>query len=323
MKAYGIFPGAAREDDLIAVVAYGWEDYREIFGGRIDDYKDFLLERRDFIRNPADQQVVRVMEVPWDKQSYREWLAESVWSDEIDAHGAWALEVVKDRGKLRVLKEKYPVLPAAPEDEEITAEVSYALIPFVATSEITFRQVSRALPEEFLQEVLEALRAEFAGLPFEAFSARRGEGVAVMVGNRFVTIDRAEGLAEKFIDGAPNLVWEADILEQGVIPVPRQMRVRQVDEYPAFTLLLLPVIFIGASRDVDYAVDRLWKGLPIEPLEEAIKCMLEQFAPDMGVQGIIPTVPWYLVKDVVDDILEQLEAEENEPGTRPNLRRIK
>lgn len=64
MKAYGIFPGAAREDDLVAVVAYRWEDYREIFSGTAGDYKDFLLERKDFIDDLAEQQVFRVIEVP-------------------------------------------------------------------------------------------------------------------------------------------------------------------------------------------------------------------------------------------------------------------
>jgi len=249
VKSFEIFEGTAREDDLIASLIFFQEDY----GKDIEDYKDYLLSRENFLLNLSMRQPVRVIDVPYNKQMFEEWLGQNpYWRNNLqEAKGAWALDAAKDDKKLLNLHAKYPVLPYPPRNEEILTDTLYATMSMVVGKKEDVLIYSKKLPYDKLTKIQLILKKYFHQVPaFKQLSLLRCRGACFAVGDRLIlpfSMEKASSCLETKLS--------ADVSD-GIISVPRSMRIRVSDidicDNLFITIVLLPIIFKGAASEIIY-----------------------------------------------------------------------
>ncbi|MGB9803687.1 MAG: hypothetical protein ACPLUI_07730, partial [Desulfofundulus sp.] len=72
-----------------------------MFSRGIEEYKDYLINRHYFLEELKENEAVRVVHVPFDRELYSRWLRDNPhWEDGAEARSAWALEVAKDPAAL-------------------------------------------------------------------------------------------------------------------------------------------------------------------------------------------------------------------------------
>lgn len=98
----------------------------------MDDYKDYLLNRCYFLEELRENEAVRVIHIPFDRELYVKWLQDNPsWEDGGEARSAWALEIAKNPAILERVLFLHPVLPAPLLDEEFSVLIFYRVIPVV------------------------------------------------------------------------------------------------------------------------------------------------------------------------------------------------
>ncbi|WP_353928702.1 hypothetical protein [Desulfofundulus kuznetsovii] len=280
----------------------------------MDDYKDYLLNRHYFLEELRENEAVRVIHVPFDRERYVKWLQDNPhWEDGAEARSAWALEVAKDPAALEEVRFRYPVLPAPPLDEEFTVLVLYGVIPVVMETPDEIPAVSGRLPHEDVKQIALEAREFFSGVPeFKWLSPLRCRGVRIYAGERLVAPPKA-GTFENYVNDAVREMLNAGEI---VIPVPPACRVRRSDleddltgERPLLVLLLFPVVLAGAASEVDYCEDLVEESEgKIGPVSEHLREMLRDKLGHDGV-GEPLFVPEYALGMFLERIIESMDFE--------------
>lgn len=334
---YGIHEGVARDGNIIAATFYMPEDYVQMFGKTIEEYKDYLLERHIYLEEMIDTEPVKVTHVPFDPGDYARWLEEnSFWRDSSEARSAWALEKAKNPAALRALSEKYPVRPAAPVEEEREARVFCVLVPLLLTDEDEVRLAGRRLPREHLSALASELKRIFAGAEeYTKISSLRCRGMKMFIGERFVPVsdaDEAETLLEqealKLVD---------DESAGPFLSVPPSCRVcgsKLLDSVRgdkfALVPVMLPVILVGSASELNYC-ENLLEGEELEQVS-GIVCDMINGMFTAEIDGPMPVVPIWEAEIIADEMLSSItEREEIAPDfpgraretNKAKLKRIK
>lgn len=278
MIKYGIFDGVAQKDHLVAAAVMGLDDYISINGGTADDYLDYLLNL-EYALEEAEEPC-RLVRFHFDLEDYRTWLKDSGWIDGPDARSAWALEIAQDEIKLAEIKKKWPVLPAAPEDEREVTNVLFLAAPVVCISEEDISQLARQLDASKIVKMEETLAKEMPPLPaFQKLSALRASGVALLFGDRLILPIEADNVEDYYINA------QLEILK-GIASVPRHFRIKKAElvnkitGYPVLVACLLPVVVVGGREDVDFLLE--W----LDESEEAQEVLIN------GVTEILKATGW-------------------------------
>lgn len=335
MPVYGIHEGVAREGNVVAAAYYTPEDYGRLFGKGLDEYKDYLIERQDFLDGIKNTEAVKIIHVPFDPDDYKEWFKKKVaWLDGSEARSAWALEKAKDPAALRALSEKYPVRPAAPVEEKREARAFGALVPLFLAEEDEARAAGRRLPRERLLSFASKLKELLAGTEeYTKISALRCKGVKLFIGERFVSVsktDEAEDILEQ-----EALKLADDEGADAIMNVPSPCRVRGSEipcgeEEEGFVLLpvVLPVVLVGSVSELDYC-ERLLEDADEEDLGRAseVICSMVSDIFKAKVKGSVPIVPFWeadiAADDLVSGIADGTEPEREERTGKAKLKRIK
>ena len=307
MKSYEIFEATAREDNLIASVIYLQENHN----GNTEDYKDYLLARSNFLFDHVVTEPVRIVNVPYDKQIFENWLEKNpYWKDNpCEAKSAWALDIVKNKEILSSLYSKYPVLPGTPENEEITTNIFYSVIPLAVEKREDISLYSKQLPYEKLEKILLAFKNFLFQVPtFERLSLIRCRGAHLMIGDRLITpvnIEEAEHYLRTTIQSTTDF-------SEKIIPIPRSMRIRASSfndclEYdPFLTIVLLPIIITGSADEVHFCKNMLQTRSAQEDIDEISNEMLSLINgfEKTNIKGKVIIAEEYEVVQVINEMFK-------------------
>lgn len=297
MRSLGIYDAVAREDNLVAAAMYFWDDYKEMFKGSVEEYKDYLLERHNFLENLKAAEPVRVVHVPFDPAEYFRWLENSsCWRNGPEARSAWVLDAVKNPEVMERLLKKRPVIPAAPVEEELETLVIFGAVPVVLASEEEAMLIGGRLPRRYLLNVVLEFRRFFAEVPdLQRMSRLRYRGMRLFIGERLVMPDSMSE-AEEFLEDEVLKLLPG---KERFVPVPPDCRVRRFklpqeigcvengEISVVFCPLMLPVVLVGASADIEYCRALLAdESGVIEPVSE-ILCAIFNEMLSSGIRSLI------------------------------------
>ena len=335
MPVYGIHEGVAREGNVVAAAYYMPEDYGRLFGKGLEEYKDYLIERQDFLEGIKNTEAVKIIHVPFDPDDYKEWFKKKVaWLDGSEARSAWALEKARDPAALRELYEKYPVRPAAPVEEKREARAFGALVPLFLAEEDEVRAAGRRLPREQLLSFASELKEALAGTEeYTKISPLRCKGVRMFIGERFVPVSRADE-AENILEQEALKLADNEGTD-AIMNVPSPCRVRGSEvpcgeEEGGFVLLpvVLPVVLVGSVSELDYC-ERLLEDAEEEDLEQASEaiCSMVSDIFKAEVKGSVPIVPFWKADIAADELVSGITAEtgleREERAGKAKLKRVK
>lgn len=322
IKAFGIFPGVARKDNLVAAAVYQLEDYAKYFGGGVEEYKDYLLSRHLFLAELfGESGPLRVVHVPFDAGEFLSWLeANKVWRDDPEGHSAWALDVAEDTATMLRLREKYPILPGVPLDERFVVEVFYVAVPLIVKTREDLALLGNKLAQENLTEVAEEFRELFEDVPaYERVSPLRCRGLRVAVGNRLIIPERVDDITEYLEELRQEEIGYLE--EGGVVKIPRKYRARQSDlaldgKTNVFLPVFLPVVVAGANSEVRYADWVLRENSVLEePVAGAAAKAVDAHVPDLRVREFeLLLVPSHEVDMFLDELADMWADEPDGDG---------
>jgi hypothetical protein len=329
LRSFEIFKGTAREDNLVASVINFQEDY----GKDVEAYKDYLLSRKNFLFDLSVSESVRIVNVPYDRQMFEQWLKENPYwkNNHQESESAWALDIAKNDEALLSLYAKHPVLPGSPDDEEITTNIFYAVIPILIENKESISLYSKQLLNNKLTEILHALKRYFREVPaFKQLSPTRCRGARFMIGNRLITpssIEKAEHCIETKVESLlvsndnPSQVAPrtgAWIETDGIFSIPRNIRIRTSDfddsNESFITIALLPVIIVGSTGEIWYCETALHDRSAQENVDEISGQILNMIneVKDTGIEGKIIIVDGYEVAEIISEMYDDDEEYEDE-----------
>ncbi|SHE99418.1 hypothetical protein SAMN02745218_01242 [Desulfofundulus australicus DSM 11792] len=324
---------------MVAAAIYLPHDYIAMFSQGMDDYKDYLLNRHYFLEELRENEAVRVIHVPFDRERYVKWLQDNpYWKDGAEARSAWALEVAKNPAALEEVRSRNPVLPAPPLDEEFTVLVFYGVIPVVMEMPDEIPAVSGRLPHEDVEQIALEAREFFSGVPeFKWLSSLRCRGMRIFAGERLVAPPNASAFEDYVNDTVREMLNTREI----VISVPSTCRVRRLDleddltgERPLLVLLLFPLVLAGAASEIEYCEDLVEEsegkmGLATKQLREVLRerlghdrvgepAFVPEYALGMFLEHVMENMDFEL--EDIDDVMENAgKGKKNRSG----LKRIK
>ncbi|RDV80734.1 hypothetical protein [Ammonifex thiophilus] len=322
------FPGCAREGDLLAALLYFPEDYARYFGGSVEDYKDYLLERHFFLGDVGGE-FVRVVTVPF----LREEFLKSGLPDTPESHLTWALKAAKNPEKLLKLKEKVGVLPGPQMEEMFSCRVVFAAftLPVRGMSDLFYLQgkLKAKLVRQVAKKLEEAL---LGGLPrFRALSRNRAFGVGLAIGNALVSDGAVEDLAFVLEDRG-EIAAPGFASMNGAYHVEEAHRPVWPEEFEpdAETLLtvFLPLVFGGDITTAAVAASRVGEGklgreeavLLLQELRGLFgKLLPEDYPYRAKALSTLVLVPSYRIEDFLEGLLDrEVRLASRFPG-RPTL----
>lgn len=244
-----IIPGIIQKDNLVAMLIYPFKDYKKYFGGNIEDYKDYLVNRH-FHREHFEEEPVRIIDVPFVFEEYRKW---NKGIDTVDAHRRWALKMAEDTNSMEKLNKLVPILPSPPLQECSIVQILFALIPLVFQDEQDIKTIGARLPESTLYRIIDALKNMFSDLPdYETVSKLRCRGIKYSVADRLIPPESLQQIEENIED-----LFQNDELED-IYRVPKNLRATaknletQIHKDMIIGFAFLPIIIVGADAETEY-----------------------------------------------------------------------
>lgn len=312
-----------RIGSLLVAGIYLPEDYRRIFGADMDSYKDYLLEREKYIDDVWREDAVKVLHVPFDGESYREWLEKSAcFRDGPEARTAWVVDAATDGRKLSELLEKHPLIPRAPFEEETEVSVIFLAVPATVRSPEDVLAFTDRFSVAEITEIYHACLAYFDTESFQQISRLRSKGMKVILADGLIMSDRAFDCAAYYRNVALGV--------EGAVPVPRALRPDGSDVKrlsllakkfnPAPVLGLYPLVLVGCSRDVAYC-EWLLAGEKCSTPVVLFETILWDRMPDniAGVQVVHESAVGNYLDEIADDLGKKL-GPEGEAVIYPNRR---
>lgn len=265
-------------DDLIVSPTYLWKEFRELNGGTIEDYKDYLIIHEDIIESTQEENTARVLNIPFDKPTYESWLKTRFIQDReiMESHATWAYNISQNPKQLRRLLKKHPILPKAPQQEKGIVGIYYAVLMLSITSP-KVAAFTKDIPYKDLNRVLFELQ-EFCNFKkYKPISKVRCNGIQIFIGNSFVSPVELEKLEEHLYRSVVTLSGT----QKQIIVIPQAHRIDQylvkiIDEYDQILMpLALPIITSGASGETVFFESILKEHKhELEYVSEAILRML-------------------------------------------------
>lgn len=257
----------ARRGSLVAVVEYTPETFQRLFGGTIEDFKDFLVLRQEQLRKvlESDNQPSRVVHVPFLEPCFEQWLAaRSLPGDPRQWHSRWALEAAADPDLMLHLYAQIPLLYDPPMEERFGCVVWYLMLPVIIRNKDDAMAITRPLPRHSLAGFLAWLRGFLRDCPaFVPISRLRGRGLALAAGDRLVcpaaTANLAGMLEARALQG---MAAGEGLPEHGLINLHRSWcgyrdLKHKGTEFPFLYPVFLPLVLAGAGAEVQFAANRL------------------------------------------------------------------
>ncbi|SHF15276.1 hypothetical protein SAMN02745133_01939 [Desulforamulus putei DSM 12395] len=231
------------------MLIYPFKDYKKYFGGNIEDYKDYLVNRH-FHREHFEEEPVRIIDVPFVFEEYRKW---NKGIDTVDAHRRWALKMAEDTDSMEKLNKLVPILPLPPLQECSTVQIIFAFIPLIFQDKQDIKTIGARLPEKTLYRIIDVLKNKFSDLPnYETISKLRCRGVKYSVADRLIPPDSLQQIEENIED-----LFQNDRLKD-IYQVPKNLRATaknletKTREDMIIGFAFLPIVVVGADAEIEY-----------------------------------------------------------------------
>ena len=299
--------GFAVDGERLICVTYGPEEYRSLWGGDVEEYKDFLVQRREALNYRCGPwSSPEVIPIPFDRESFDEWLKQQADAAACpDPHGEWALSVYRNPDQLAAIRARHPLSYSVPTYEVLEVASCGWILPIVVRDNACIKRLGRTLPLQLIENVMKEFATRFLKnvIPLERLSPYRARGAAIIAADRLVPPDRAWSLCSE-LETRVASAFSTDPHE-----LPSYLRVssrwgprssaQNDQECPCVEVvevLCLPLVIVGSSADVgdvglrlsripcDAAVQACWNEflLPLGARLRGDKFMLIQPAQDVG-----------------------------------------
>ncbi len=246
--------GFTSDERLLIYVTYSFEDFQDIWGGDLEQYKDFLLARqREFQQWQEDYFGSWIVLVPFDKSDFSSWLRRNPTRNLCrDKHASWALWVARNPKHLEYIRGLHPLQHYILKDESLKALLFAWFLPTVIPDASKIHSLRQALPQDFLYR----LRKQFISktlhpLPdFQRFSPSRGSGATILLGDHLVdpeTIDKISDHVEESTIGS----WENSSSCTINIADTDRIYLNPHWSYPRLFILSLPLLVLGSAFDCE------------------------------------------------------------------------
>lgn len=255
--------GLIYDGQYLVEVVFTEKDFLFLWGGNSDDYKDFLLARRERLEYWYKKKGVDLLdwiEVPFDREDFTAWLSVDPRRASLtDPIGQWALEVAKDPLKLSSLCTKHEsythIIPYFPPQEQLDVKVLAWVMAVQVKDENQLLELLKPLPSLFLGNLMLAFRATLYANrsepvpPFQRLSRRRARGAEVIPFNRFARPEKLPRLERNmkylFFQGKYNELPTCITLSGRYCFNPQPAW-----RYPRQVVLCLPFLLAGSKVDV-------------------------------------------------------------------------
>ena len=254
--------GLIYDGQYLVEVVFTEKDFLFLWGGNPDDYKDFLLTRRERLEcwdRKKGENLLDWIEVPFDREDFTAWLsADPRRASHTDPIGQWALEVAEDPLKLSSLcikHESYTHIPYPPPNEQLDVKVLAWVMAVQIESENQLSEFLKPLPSCFLEKLLLAFYATLYATnqepvpPFQRLSRRRALGVGLALFDRFARAEklpRLEGSTKRlFLQGQFN-----ELPTYLTLSGRSRFNFQPDWRYPRRVVLCLPFLLAGSKVDV-------------------------------------------------------------------------
>ena len=315
MVSFGVFPGAALRDSLLAVAVYGPGDWARVFGGDPDGYQDYLIRQEEFVRSAYRGRFgpVRVVRVPFVREEFEAWLLRHPGlADCPDAHAAWVLEVAADPARVAALEERVGVVPRAVLEHGFVVEIWCLALAVPASLAWGLDGQLPVGSVEGACAVLEDLCR--AAPPLVRVSAVRARGVGFAGGLSLVGPEGCGELA-RTLEGRVRSAYEAGE-PPAFLHVPRRFRPRAGGS--GWRVAAWPFAVMGAASEVMYATAVLEAVSSRPALDLAVSGLAAGLGFQLGPGWPASCLPLEELDLAVGDLLE---AAEDLPEADPALLR--
>jgi hypothetical protein len=255
-------------------VTYSQEDFEELWGGDLTDYKDFLLIRqREFQKWQEEHFGAWIIMVPFDKEDYSNWLKRNpLRRHHRDKHASWALWVAQNPEHLKKIRARHPLQNYVLKDESLQAFLFAWFLPLIVNKSAGMRLLKQAIPQDMLCEIRQELISRIMPpLPeFRRISALRGFGATILFGDKLVypdAIDQISKQVEKSLvtsweNTSPLYLNMSDLLGTNHLPTNPHWC------YPRIAVVCLPIAILGCAFDCETVTVQLSRtecsDLPLE-----------------------------------------------------------
>lgn len=255
-------------------VTYSQEDFEELWGGDLTDYKDFLLIRqREFQKWQEEHFGAWIIMVPFDKEDYSNWLKRNpLRRHHRDKHASWALWVAQNPEHLKKIRARHPLQNYVLKDESLQAFLFAWFLPLIVNKSAGMRLLKQAIPQDMLCEIRQELISRIMQpLPeFRRISALRGFGATILFGDKLVypdAIDQISKQVEKSLvtsweNTSPLYLNMSDLLGTNHLPTNPHWC------YPRIAVVCLPIAILGCAFDCETVTVQLSRtecsDLPLE-----------------------------------------------------------
>lgn len=329
-----IYEATVQSGRSAASAVYFPEDLAKIMPGK--DYKDYLLERGFLLAELAEKEAVRVVEIPFDAALYRKWLARSGLADSPEARGRWALHAAGDPEIMKALEKKHPTLPMPPIGEATEALTVFIPVAVTAASPQEAKRISRRIPEASAVRIARAVEALFPDVPgYQWLSPLRSRGLKAVAGNLLVP-GQTHASTARLANAMVLTEALAEPVKADVLELPGEVRIDGFDDFAdldpgeVYSLLaVLPVVLVGASWDVRYAVRAVDKRGASSAARIAVEALRRIGVSIRSPESFLPVCSEHTIGGLVQSFYELAESVtqgpgqgEEKPAPKPNLRVI-
>lgn len=246
--------GLASDGERIICVTYDPEEYRSLWGGGVEEYKDFLIRRQmavNYHRGPWFS--VQTVPVPFDREAFEEWLNQSADATTYsDQHGQWALSMYGSPDKLAAIRARHPLSYSVPTYETLEVVSCGWILPIIVQDDACGRRLGRTLPLQLIDNVMKELTTKFLGniIPLERLSPYRARGAAIIPADRLVPPERACALCLE-LESRVASVFPHELPSHLRVSSRWRPRTSASRGYPCVQVLCLPLVIVGSSADAD------------------------------------------------------------------------
>lgn len=252
--------GFIYDEDRLIYVTYSFEDYQTLWGGSLQDYKDFLLIRqRKFQQMQEEHFGAWIVLVPFDYEDFLSWLEENPLHRQCRGqHARWALQVARDPLYLEKIRARHPLQNYILKDESLKGYLFAWFIPVVTPNTASMRKLKEPLPVDLVNQIRqELITGVLAPLPqFQRYSEQRGTGAVILPGDRFVHPDTIDKISEQTIE---SLLKSWDICSPSYFSIPRpySLPISPHWRFPRVSVVCFPLVVLGSAFDCETITIRI------------------------------------------------------------------
>lgn len=310
----------------LVYVSYSPEDFEKLWGGSLNDYKDFLLSRQRVFQQWQEEHFgAWIVLVPFDKHDFSDWLKKSPLRGYYrDKHASWALWVAQNPKHLEIIRARNPLQYYILKDESLKALLFAWFLPVIVPHTAAMSHLKPALPQELIYQIREELISRMLQpLPeFRRLSSLRGCGVTILLGNRLVhpnIIDRIS----KHIELSLTTSWESSSPPYINLSESHHITLNPHWRYPRIAILCLPLIVLGCGFDCETVTVRLSRAecsdLPLNTWTSYFQTLGVELYPDRGADFAIAE----FTKHFHNEIKKELPSNQELSLPQHYIRRIK